>query len=844
MPDDNTYQKGDKVAGTFTIEDGPYAGGFGNVYKVKNDLLSEYCALKVPRAAEDFNKFHRECQNWYKLSKGNHPNIVECKNVLLENGVPHAFAEWMDGGDLGRWIDNGKLYEGREEEQFVRILKFARQAAEGLKFAHEKKFVHKDVKPANIMLTANGDVKVSDFGLASELKQSGSRGHLYAPNYLSGTEEYASPEQFNPTIEKLTIKTDVYSWALSVLSMYLGKVSINDYKGCCPWGNGVTLGYDETERERWLSYDKGRLQIPEQIKILLNKCLQKEPSDRPDFADVIREIDRYSGKEYIEVKDKNNLETEGESMAEKRSTYDKHIQIKVGFKKWARLSIIIALILAGLGILISGLGVFFGWPPRNPPSVADPAPPPTTVEVPNVVGRLVKEARETLEKMELRVWEPVTYEYNATVPEGTVISQRPVARESKPRGTEVILIVSSGASPGKKKPPTPPTPPTPPPIEVMPVKVKVPDVVRMPLEEARKMITSMGFRVGKITDADHETIPKGAIISQSPDARISVESDREINLTVSRGQTRTIVPDVVRMLLEDAKKQITSMGLRVGKITDKDHETISKGVIISQSPEAGISVESDREINLTVSRGASKPVVSTTSKDTSIITNGSWQPPPPPPPSPPTDPKPPKYEFFGGYSFMKFGEYDNMDNARNFFPYHTIDNASTLSSPKDGGVFSYTYNFKNSNTSVGLEVSLRYNSGSIFSATNEIGDETYHLGLKRTDIAPLGGLHFAFRRNRGVIPFFHVLAGISHNRLKYGGDGDIYNEQYAKQLKSTSFAVAIGGGFDYKVSKGWAVRLIQGDYYLTDHPKQPLNPDIGKKWSNNINIASGFVYSK
>ena len=286
MSEIKKYRKGDRVLGTYTVEDGPWEGGFGTVYKVWNNDAEYYRALKIPQREENFGGFIDECRNWIRLSEEGGTNIVKCYEVNRLDGVPCAMVEWMGGGDIGGWISDGRLYNGLGSE---RILSFARQTAVGLKFAQEKGFAHRDVKPSNIMIADDGKtVKVTDFGLASALKKGTGGQSSYASNVM-GTTGYRSPEHSHPT-KKITAKSDVYSWALTVLSMYLGNMD-GTY---CPWENGIVLAYDDEVREKYLNC-RGKAAIPEPIGELLRQCMHLDSKDRPDFMEVIQIVDRCAG---------------------------------------------------------------------------------------------------------------------------------------------------------------------------------------------------------------------------------------------------------------------------------------------------------------------------------------------------------------------------------------------------------------------------------------------------------------------------------------------------------------------------------------------------------------------
>ncbi|TSA31267.1 MAG: serine/threonine protein kinase, partial [Verrucomicrobiaceae bacterium] len=141
----------------------------GKVQRVHHILWDVDLAMKQPHphlfeTEAQKQNFIGECEAWINL--GLHPHIVSCHYVREVNGIPSIFAEWMEGGTLSSWITSGKLYKGSDSDVLKRILDIAIQFAWGLDYAHDHGLIHQDVKPDNVMLTAIGDVKVADFGIA------------------------------------------------------------------------------------------------------------------------------------------------------------------------------------------------------------------------------------------------------------------------------------------------------------------------------------------------------------------------------------------------------------------------------------------------------------------------------------------------------------------------------------------------------------------------------------------------------------------------------------------------------------------------------------------------------
>ncbi len=283
-------RKGDLLLETYRIEDDAIHGGMGSVWRVFHTGWNTSLAMKRPKPrffAEGSNRrkemFIAECEHWIDL--GLHSNIVSCYYVREIGGVPTVFSEWMDGGDLKNEIESGKLYLGSEKEIQERILDIAIQTARGLEYAHERKLIHQDIKPSNILLKKGNVAAIADFGLA----QANSRLQAEAAD-TSGTTEpegtiltatggyspyYCSPEQFHSRI--LSRRTDIYSWALTVLEMYLGARR---------WKLGNEISPTNPEL-----FVEAKAEIPEGIKKLIQRCLSQDLDERPhDFSVILKEL--------------------------------------------------------------------------------------------------------------------------------------------------------------------------------------------------------------------------------------------------------------------------------------------------------------------------------------------------------------------------------------------------------------------------------------------------------------------------------------------------------------------------------------------------------------------------
>ncbi len=194
------WQPGTLLLGLYEVQGVIGEGGMGTVYKVHHRGWDLDLAVKSPRPqilarAGSVENFEREAETWVKL--GLHPHVVSCYYVRRLDGVPRVFAEYVSGGSLEEWIrgrqgERGPLFQGSPAENLERIFDIAIQFAWGLQHAHEHGVIHQDVKPQNVMMTADGLAKVTDFGLARAVPAAG-EGFLVSAGGM--TPAYCSPEQ-------------------------------------------------------------------------------------------------------------------------------------------------------------------------------------------------------------------------------------------------------------------------------------------------------------------------------------------------------------------------------------------------------------------------------------------------------------------------------------------------------------------------------------------------------------------------------------------------------------------------------------------------------------------------
>lgn len=282
------WQIGDYILETYQVTDILGIGGMGKVYKVHHLGWNVDLAVKSPhpkffRTEEQKRNFTNEVETWINL--GRHPHIVSCYYVRTIDGIPRAFAEYIEGDSLSYWIRKGKLYKGGPEKVLECILDAAIQFAWGLLYAHQQGLVHQDVKPANVMMTMDGTAMVTDFGLAKthpvrKVEIPDKVGGTILVSQGGMTLPYCSPEQF--VGQRLSHRTDIWSWGVSVLEMFMGEVT---------WRVGQVVPGILTNYLKTKLSNPSIPKMPVSLVELLRRCLREKPSDRPaTMEEVVTEL--------------------------------------------------------------------------------------------------------------------------------------------------------------------------------------------------------------------------------------------------------------------------------------------------------------------------------------------------------------------------------------------------------------------------------------------------------------------------------------------------------------------------------------------------------------------------
>ncbi|MFF3843219.1 protein kinase [Streptomyces sp. NPDC001930] len=292
------WNTGDVIDGLYQLTRIVGRGGMGVVHRVRHLGWGIDLAVKSPLPQQfehpaDVQRFVDEAQTWVSL--GLHPNVCSCYYVRVLDGVPRLFAEYVRGGSLRESIDTGALYAGDPSAVVTRIMRIGSQMARGLEFAHDNGVLHRDVKPANVLLESGVDglAKITDFGIAGALAAapragSGSGTTMVAPGGGGLTPAYASPEQLRG--EPLGRASDVYSFAVSVKEMFDGASSA---QSCTTVGTLTRAAHVGSSP----SPASPTFRIPAPLATLLDRCMAEDPRSRPgSMADIASALEELHGR--------------------------------------------------------------------------------------------------------------------------------------------------------------------------------------------------------------------------------------------------------------------------------------------------------------------------------------------------------------------------------------------------------------------------------------------------------------------------------------------------------------------------------------------------------------------
>ena len=618
------------------------SGGMADVYKAKDHVLNRLVAIKVLKQeystdATFVKKFRVEAQSAAGLS---HPNIVNVYDVGEDDGVYFIVMELVQGITLKNYIDmKGKL-DIRE------ALNISVQIASGLSAAHENRIIHRDIKPQNIIMSRDGKVKVTDFGIAKVADST------TVTTTAAGTVHYISPEQARGGYSDE--RSDIYSLGITMYEMVTGRVPFEGETNVA-----VALMHIQSEITPPRQLEPS---IPVSFEKIILKCTQKKPerryaSARELIADL-RKVLTHPDGEYVVipgaipqgrtiVMNDNDIDSlkaaslrknfgtkpeetyveepeEGEEekpvqkpvqkkrpvkkkdIEEDNDDFDKDeeddddeevnpalskVMMALGIGGFIILAVIIFFIIGHAAGFFGGSGSLFGHKNKDTStesisteSVSDTSSDTSTAGERVKVPDLSKKTEDEAKAAlkELRLGVNVQTGTSDDVPEGQVYDQSPAAGTKVDVHTQVTINISSGKE-----------------------KFSLDDVTGMQYQQAQAQLENDGLVVSLEFDYS-DSVGSDKVISTSPKAGSQVAKGDTITITASKGKETktTIVPNLLGQNIDDAIQMIKDAGLTYNGKSSDYSDSYSENQVMDQSISAGKTVEEGTTISLTVSLGS------------------------------------------------------------------------------------------------------------------------------------------------------------------------------------------------------------------------------------------------
>ncbi len=510
-------------------------GGMSYVYKATDKQLQRTVAIKTlkPNYVEQekfVERFKREAQTAANL---NHPNIVQ----IFDWGIgdePFFVMEYIEGNTLTSIIANKRTISMND------ILFIGAQVSSGLQAAHSKGLVHRDIKPGNIMITPEGKVKVTDFGIVSLQNE---ESDITKTGSILGTASYISPEQAQG--KPVSKESDLYSLGTVLYELITGRPP---FDGDTPIATATKHITDKPEK-----LSTYRADIPKGIENAVLKLLHKYPKDRFKNAEDLRAVLLQQKTQLQAIQTQENLVDLTSPKIKYRFTLPALV---------ISLSIVV-------GTIWTLTRIFDGLPVDGGAQVV--------INVPDLTGSSQTEALNDLQNLGFKVG--IENSAHPEVPEGSVIRTQPPANTSTNPDTLVTIIVSVG-----------------------PEAYPIPYVVDLETERAVYVIEESGFTVGQKIEVNDDNVPIGFVISQNPIAGKKMGPGSTVDLVVSSGPSLIVLGDLSKKSVEDATQILETLGLEFETI-EEFSEDIEEGLVSGTVPEAGEIVTPDDILTVIVSLG-------------------------------------------------------------------------------------------------------------------------------------------------------------------------------------------------------------------------------------------------
>mgnify|MGYP004609196529 FL=1 len=574
--------KGNYIADRYEILDKIGTGGMSDVYKAKDHILGREVAVKVLKQefAEDVTfvtKFRSEAQSAAGLE---HANIVNIYDVGSENGMYYIVMEYVEGITLKTYI------EKKGQLNFKEAISIAIQVGRGIEAAHNKGIIHRDIKPQNIIISTEGKVKVTDFGIARATTSN----TIHAD--VMGSVHYASPEQArNGYVDG---KSDIYSLGIVMYEMVTGRV---------PFDGDTTVAVAlQHLQEEMVAPSAYAPELPISLEKIILKCTMKSPDRRyATIEDLLLDLKKAlvsPNEDFVTIGSADGVEktrvispeeqeqireglAEGEEADEDELLEDEEAEDEDGpvnpklDKAITIMGIAAAVIIIAIVIYIVGsfFGLFhFGTKKNN--SDKDSKTQAEQVEMIKVVGMTEDEAVAALKKAGISY--EIVYESSDDAEEGDVIKQSADEGDKVSTTEKVKITVCKEGD------------------------LEIPSVVGMDSDAAIQTLKDKGFKANRTFEYSSD-VAEGQVISQTPTG-VGKKGDT-VTIVVSAGIQSVQVPSLTNKTQQEAANELASVGLQVGNVTTEYSDNYAAGKVIRQGITQGKTVDAGTSVDLVISDG-------------------------------------------------------------------------------------------------------------------------------------------------------------------------------------------------------------------------------------------------
>ena len=579
---------GKRISGRYKVLEMIGGGGMANVYLAHDIILDRNVAVKMLRLdfandEEFIRRFHREAQSATSLA---HPNIVNIYDVGEENDLYYIVMEYVEGQTLKQYIQQSSSL------RVENVIEIMRQLTSAISHAHQNHIVHRDIKPQNILIDLDGNVKITDFGIAMALSATS----ITQTNSVLGSVHYLSPEQARGGMANG--KSDIYSLGIVMFELLTGRLPFSGESAV-----SIALKHlqsDTPSVRRW------NPAIPQSVENIVLKATAKDPFHRYNSVDEMEEDLRTALN--LERQDESKFVIPIDNEATKAipiitndrihqnldqtlvHSYDKNTNNGNGAsekedkqkkrKKWpiVLISTFVVLVLLGLFTFTMLPGLLAAKEIKIPDL--------TDMNVDDAISKLKLKGLQVGEKIELS---------DEDVKKGNVIKTNPEAGSTVKENATVILYVSTGKE-----------------------TTELSDYVGRQYDDVVNLLENKNFKDIEKQEVYDDSEP-GTIISQNPiGGEKVVPEETVLEFEVSKGSQRIPLKDLSQYSLKSAQDYVDSVGLTLDASKEQYDENISAGNIISQSPAPGTEMQKGEKVSVVISKGKEEKPPKTISKEINI----------------------------------------------------------------------------------------------------------------------------------------------------------------------------------------------------------------------------------